>query len=602
MVDLPRGFVAGRFVQHDGETPESGSVKLTPLTPTLIVNPGAPSEATTAVGPATLHIEGGVIRPKPVIATRYKVTFSLAGTTRAGFEIDVTTAHTVESPCDLTRAAPLEVTPAVKWVVNEQVYVDTLAARDVAISAEASAEASAVAAARDAEFTADARDAVQSSAAAASESAGDALAASGDAHASAEVATAQASAAGQSAFSAGAFASAADGSRISAADAAAASVQLKLDTEQYKIQAEAAAALALSGQFAGSRIPSGVHLDTVTAQGVYFQNQTSDIATENGYPVAGNPGRGTMLVFRWAAAVGNYFQVYFTIGDNSDRAVMYVRRGGTSSGVITWGAWRVTPTLSYGSLGEMLFFDGSANRQLKPIGGAFSSGNLDNLTAAGSYYNTTTTTATIGNNWPIAGVIGEVDVIPVSPGGNLIQVVTPMGGTMLLRGQYRRSKASGTFGPWRFTPTSYVDQTAGRTLSLWDDVNNRLQMVYGDTGWRDISSLLENNWGGKVQVLRTGSSVEVRARTLVAGTAVTVFTLPTGFRPGGGSSTLSFPIMARPASNSATPIYGTVDAFGAVALRTDAGAFNDASLQFTFTTRDTWPTSLPGIAVGSIPT
>jgi hypothetical protein len=89
---------------------------------------------------------------------------------------------------------------------------------------------------------------------------------------------------------------------------------------------------------------------------------------------------------------------------------------------------------------------------------------------------------------------------------------------------------------------------------------------------------------------------------LVAGTAVTVFTLPTGFRPGGGSSTLSFPIMARPASNSATPIYGTVDAFGAVALRTDAGAFNDASLQFTFTTRDTWPTSLPGIAVGSIPT
>ncbi|GAA2577201.1 SGNH/GDSL hydrolase family protein [Microbacterium binotii] len=143
MVDLPRGFVAGRFVQHDGVTPESGTVKLTPLTPTLIVNPDSPFESTTAVGPATLDIDGGVIRPKPVIATRYKVTFSLAGTIRAGFEIDVTTDHTDESPLDLTLAAPLEPLPTVKWVVNEQVYVDTLAASSRAEQASQAADAAA---------------------------------------------------------------------------------------------------------------------------------------------------------------------------------------------------------------------------------------------------------------------------------------------------------------------------------------------------------------------------------------------------------------------------------------------------------------------------
>ena len=50
-------------------------------------------------------------------------------------DIVVTEEHTEDNPLDVALVAGLTPSPTIKFVVNEQVYLDTLAARDVALSA-----------------------------------------------------------------------------------------------------------------------------------------------------------------------------------------------------------------------------------------------------------------------------------------------------------------------------------------------------------------------------------------------------------------------------------------------------------------------------------
>lgn len=71
-----------------------------------------------------------------LIVGQYTVSYQLEGGSAVpSFDIDVTAAHTSEAPLDLALAAPLVPSPSVKFVVNEQVYLDALAARDEAVAA-----------------------------------------------------------------------------------------------------------------------------------------------------------------------------------------------------------------------------------------------------------------------------------------------------------------------------------------------------------------------------------------------------------------------------------------------------------------------------------
>ncbi|MDY0829146.1 pyocin knob domain-containing protein [Microbacterium sp. BG28] len=719
MFDLPRGFVAGRFVQHDGETPESGTVKLTPLTPTLIVNPDSPAESTTAVGPATLTIDGGVIHPKPVIATRYKVTFSLAGTIRAGFEINVTTDHTAERPLDLTLAAPIEPLPTVKWVVNEQVYVDTLAARADALSARDAATASATASA-----------------------------------VSAEGANASAAAAAASDASAAAEAGVASQSAQDAAAAAAASVQLKLDTEQYRTQAsefsasalqskldaaasadaastartgaetaragaEAAANLALTGQFAGTTIAATVSPDTLTTPGVYKYASGSGNTTALGFPEANfigtiqvfarQAGRAVQIAqssrqvnindasrywtrtqissgwtsWRTYAAQqtvsptdqpgvdislwndqNNVFQAIFpvriplgavnldlvtlpgqyfqTSGGNATLAnnypvagancvlevayygghllqrvtlhrpssggprVQYLRgRVGDASAFTPWSA---VPTQRINNPSdqpgvEVFTWDDANNRELQLLGTLHpapgTSANLDTLTVPGTYIQTSTVAATLANNYPVAGIAAAIEVIAVTAGdtGNRLQRVTAMGGPNGPgRGYWQRRRTSGTYSAWEFYSALVVDQTAGRTMSLYDPVNLRMQMIYGDTGWREVKDQLINGWTAQtVQIRRVGLMVTVKFNGLdpSARTASNALASLAGFR-GSTDRFLLFDAPNGPVTTYRANAAGTIDVV----------AFQNSGLLYgegTFPTNDAWPTILPGVAVGSVP-
>lgn len=137
---------------------------------------------------------------------------------------------------------------------------------------------------------------------------------------------------------------------------------------------------------------------------------------------------------------------------------------------------------------------------------------------------------------------------------------------------------------------TYWDESVGRRCFAWNPVQAGWQMVYGDTGWRDVSSLLVNSWTGAVYLRRLGFTTQLRVENLVSGSATTIATLPAGFRPDraeylSGWHTVdahrldlaTSGVLSSPQENN---LYGT----------------------FQFATTTAWPTTLPGVASGSIPT
>lgn len=227
-------------------------------------------------------------------------------------------------------------------------------------------------------------------------------------------------------------------------------------------------------------------------------------------------------------------------------------------------------------------------------GASLGTANLNTILTAGVYFQTTTGNATLAMNYPRESALGTLTVTRTGS-STTVQEYRPTTG-LLAKGVYirRHVTSSGLWTAWSFIPTQRVDQTAGRAIYTWDDVNNREQLIYGDTGWRELT--LENGWAGSVRARRIGSTVDVVCTTLVAGSSTLITPLGSGFRP-----QQNIPIMARPANIANPPFYGQVTwQTGYLSLPT-AQLYGNQSSQFSFTTLDPWPTTLPGTPVGSIP-
>src|SRR5574343_767248 len=82
------------------------------------------------------------------------------------------------------------------------------------------------------------------------------------------------------------------------------------------------------------------------------------------------------------------------------------------------------------------------------------------------------------------------------------------------------------------SPWIVESATSGRACFVWDQVNSRPQMVYYDSGWRDISSLLLNGWTGSLFIRRADNMVMLRTSGLsgAGATSDTIATIPSGFR------------------------------------------------------------------------
>ena len=144
--------------------------------------------------------------------------------------------------------------------------------------------------------------------------------------------------------------------------------------------------------------------------------------------------------------------------------------------------------------------------------------------------------------------------------------------------------------------TTAIDATTGRMAI------NGYEM--GDTGWRDVSSLLVNGWVGSAQLRRVGGVCELKFNNLdpAAATNQNVLTIPSGFRQSGATPAVT----ALACGTSATSIIGSTvqlcnyaGTATSHAVRVDNSAPNPCRGNLVWTASSTWPTSLPGTPVAT---
>jgi hypothetical protein len=147
------GKVVGRFIYVVGDSeadPDSlpdviaasGTATITPEFNRAIV-PDEPVYAIAIPRPVTLGIdsEGFVVDETGVrgvwlLKGVYTVSFALTGgASLTSFSFEVKEEHTVDNPLDLSKHAPLPDGGMVQWVVNQQIYDESTAARDEAEAA-----------------------------------------------------------------------------------------------------------------------------------------------------------------------------------------------------------------------------------------------------------------------------------------------------------------------------------------------------------------------------------------------------------------------------------------------------------------------------------
>jgi hypothetical protein len=153
--DLVYGYVRGRYILAVGDTvsdfdrlpdirPAVGTVRFRWLGSALVATQPIPTAVVPLIVDATIDPLTGDLLDEAggvgvwLVAGRYEVTFRFVGVTVPSFQIEVFNTHTERAPLDLPGAAPLTPAPGERFIVNEQVYRDTLAAAQRAESAAAS--------------------------------------------------------------------------------------------------------------------------------------------------------------------------------------------------------------------------------------------------------------------------------------------------------------------------------------------------------------------------------------------------------------------------------------------------------------------------------
>jgi len=171
------------------------------------------------------------------------------------------------------------------------------------------------------------------------------------------------------------------------------------------------------------------------------------------------------------------------------------------------------------------------------------------------------------------------------------------------------------------TATIRVDNTVGRRAFAWDADNAREQMVYGDTGWRDIkaSSKFPGDTTLSVLNLRRFNGMVYLYGWIIPGATMTAAPrwnpveflnpIPIGFRPGTPAfSYLNYNAGVFSAGSSARSLVvsnsSTSDAMSLFVMG-DSVSTNWPGVNTIFSTSwptvEAWPTTLPGVASGGIP-
>lgn len=138
-----------------------------------------------------------------------------------------------------------------------------------------------------------------------------------------------------------------------------------------------------------------------------------------------------------------------------------------------------------------------------------------------------------------------------------------------------------------------VRETAGRTVSIWDYLNNREQMIYGDTGEREVGSLLKTSTATSTLISREENRVFLSITGLIVDASAVaggeLLQLPNGFRPSYQVTMGTFDTTGKVASLFVTTL-------GRLGVWTGMGDGFRRNIQLSWRTKDPWPTTLPGVA------
>lgn len=216
----------------------------------------------------------------------------------------------------------------------------------------------------------------------------------------------------------------------------------------------------------------------------------------------------------------------------------------------------------------------------------------NNVTTSGLYYAAGSDLASQPNS-PPSYAIG-VNVMVQARNASVITQIAWTVSNAHSQFQLTRSLVSGTWGPWKVFRNTSIDNTAGKVITMWDESANRSQMIYGDTGWRDISMAGETQ---KTLIRRVGSVVELQFtnHAATAGNYVFSNSVASGFRP---AITREYPYREGAAAFGSTKMMSVTNG-GTVTFWNAAGGSTSAVAMWT--TTEAWPTSLPGTAAGTIP-
>lgn len=223
-----------------------------------------------------------------------------------------------------------------------------------------------------------------------------------------------------------------------------------------------------------------------------------------------------------------------------------------------------------------------------------------NLFISPGDYRLQSTAATLALNYPRASMGGMMRVVATGGGSPIVsQIVQPLP-AQNVRGLFQRSLVSGTWSGWHFLASQIVDQTAGRAIYTWDDVNNRSQLVFGDTGIRLLN--LDNGFVGSLAIRRVNSIVTITGNIQrpPGGTLNGVFlnALPVGFAPD-NTAWIYQPVR----HNGSGAWFSFYRKNTELSFTDSAGEADGSQVRFhsSWSTVQPWPTSLPGTASGTIP-
>jgi len=142
-----------------------------------------------------------------------------------------------------------------------------------------------------------------------------------------------------------------------------------------------------------------------------------------------------------------------------------------------------------------------------------------------------------------------------------------------------------------------TDATNGaiRWIKATGNGNTGWKVEYGDTGWREIESVLLNGFTAtSVKIRRFGDQVSITLFALdgSSSTGTTLYTLPTGFA---SDSRIRQTWMGRSSSDQ-TPNSAITYFSNTISLATSATSITSGRGTIDYLTTDTWPATLPGTA------